>query len=139
MALTKLGKGLRSFLRRTPGRLLAGLLFLAIVATGYPRIEAHAHARGEPSHAPIIHLGVTPDHDHHHGHDHGPGEPHDGGASAGKLRNVVQHLHLLPHVVALPPALIQLPMPRLASQLPVAQFSIAPSIRPEELFRPPIR
>lgn len=138
MTLSRLGKGLRRGLRRPAGRLLSALLILAVLTTGFPRLEAHAHAHGEASHAPMVHQGYATAHDHHAGHDHDSGEWQHAKGDGSAASERAQHVHLLPHVVALPPSLNLLPVLR-AAQRPVAvREIIRPSIRPEELFRPPI-
>lgn len=126
-------------MRSVPGRLLASGVIVAMVVTSVPRIEAHAHAGGELSHGTIIHLGATLDHDHHAGHDHGVDQPHDGSGGKAGSHNVIQHLHLLPHAVALPPAMFQMPLLSLAVRLAVTHPCIVFWFRPEELLRPPIR
>lgn len=114
------------------------MLLLALVAAGFPRMEAHAHAHGEHAHATIIHQGPSLDHDHHagHGHDEGPRDP---GAPVSDPSHPVQHVHLMPHVVALPAGLTPVPVVRAAPKLRAPPLIIAPTSRPEELFRPPIR
>lgn len=128
-----------------PGRLLVGLVMLALVLAGFPRIEAHAHAGGVQPHAPVIHFGAS--HDHEHAGEAGPLQQvdpqddatHDGGTDPGKFHDVIQHLHLLPHVVALLPGTLHLPLPRQAPQVPAGDFFLTPLLRSEDLFRPPIR
>ena len=138
MTLGRLRKGLRRALRRPPGRWLAGVLLLALAATGFPRLEAHAHAQGEHAHATIIHQGPSLDHDHHAGHGHAD-ESHDGHAPATDATGPVQHVHLMPHAVALPADPSLVPVVRAVPKLRAPPLFIAPTSRPEEVFRPPIR
>ncbi len=143
MTLGSLRTGLRRVLCRPAGRWLACLLVLAVVTTSFPRVEAHSHAHGEPPHATIIHVGVATGHDHHAGHDHALDQPHDLHAqphagSAPSASEVLQHLHLLPQVLALPASVTALPV---VHSVPIAvrpRTVISPVSRPEELFRPPI-
>lgn len=144
MTLGSLRTGLQHGLRRRAGRWLACLLVLVVVTTGFPRLEAHAHAHGEPSHATIIHVGATTGHDHHAGHGHALHEPHDAhvhpdAPDAPSAPDLLQHLHLLPHVLALPASVSALPAVRPAPAATGHPAILAAVSRPEELFRPPIR
>jgi hypothetical protein len=138
MGLAKLGKGLRFALRRPAGRMFCALLVLILVFTGIPRIEAHAHAQGEASHAPMVHQGFSIDHAHHDGHDHESGHTQHPKGDGSPASERMQHVHLLPHAVALPPSVTPLPEERSAPP-PVATRGILRLLsRPDELFRPPI-
>lgn len=139
MTLGRMQSVLQRSLRRPCGRVLTVLLILAVVATGFPRLEAHAHMQGELPHATMVHQGSTFDHDHHAGHSHALDEPHDAGGSGSAPHDTVQHLHLLPHVVALPASVNAVPVVRAATASMAPRQLIAPATRPEKLFRPPIR
>lgn len=139
MTLGRMQAVLQRGLRRPSGRLLTVLLILAVVATGFPRLEAHAHMQGELPHATMVHQGATLDHDHHAGHGHALDEPHDADGAGAHGTDTVQHLHLLPHAVALPASVNAVPVVRAASASMAPRHPVAPATRPEELFRPPIR
>lgn len=145
MTLGRMQAVLQRDLRRPSGRLLTVLLILAVVATGFPRLEAHAHMQGELPHATMVHQGATLDHDHHAGHGHALDEPHDAdvtGTGTGTHdtdTDTVQHLHLLPHAVALLASVNAVPVVRAATASMAPRHLVAPATRPEELFRPPIR
>lgn len=128
MNLSAIRCALRRRIQRPTGMLAVALLLVVVQLAGIPRIELHAHERGDETHLDHSH---TVDHDVMD-HDHGPGEHPDG--------EPVWHFHLAAVAAAVVPAMVnpEAGLPRPAGTNVEYIESFAPNLRPAEFFRPPI-
>lgn len=121
VTLATLNTRLRHWLKQPAGLFAVASLLVALVWTGVPRVEVHAHDNGNTPHTS-------------HAHDHAPDT---GEQPAGES---VSHAHVSVVPATVAPASVSL-SPALLSPVMVAVArpdTIAVSSRPTELFRPPI-